>query len=1402
MRIVIDLQGAQTSNAQRGIGRYSLALSKEIARLRGEHEVMLALNGLFTDTIEPIRAAFAELLPEENILVWEAVGPVKAIDTSCEARRQAAEMTREGFIASLCPDILLTTSLFEGLVDDAITSIGAFSTRVTTAVVLYDLIPLIHRGIYLQNKTLENWYLNKLDHLRRADLLLSISASSGQEAVDYLGFTPKNVVNISTACDSHFKPMTVTETRRVYINKTYGLVRQFVMYTGGIDHRKNIEGLIRAYASLPTHIREAHQLAVVCSIQALDRERLQKLAKEQGLGDKDLVITGFVSEDDLVTLYNLCKLFVFPSWHEGFGLPALEAMACGRAVVGANTSSVPEVIGREDALFDPLDDDAIAQKIAEVLINDDFRAELECHGLKQAEKFSWEQTARRTLESLEEYVSARKQAISNLDLKVMPRRPRLAYISPLPPVQSGISDYSAELLPELAQHYEIDVVIAQNEVTDPWVSSNCSIRDVAWFRQHANRFDRVLYHFGNSEFHSHMFDLLGDFPGVVVLHDFFLSGIVAHMDVHGHKTNTWARALAYNHGWPALLARYKVKDTTDVVWAYPCNQKVLQQALGVIVHSDYSRRLAKQWYGADAGNDWALIPLLRVPALNTDRSVARQFLGLAERDFVVCSFGHLGPTKLNNRLLAAWQASPLAKEPCCRLVFVGQNNNGDYGAELERNIRSSSTASNIEITGWADIERYQVWLVAADVGVQLRTLSRGETSAAVLDCMNNGLATIVNANGSMADLPSDTVWMLEDEFSDEDLVEALTKLWHDNLRRRALGLNAREMIMTSHQPRRCAEMYNQAIECFYRNTSDGLPVLVDSLANLEPPLVSGDWPSVATALADNFPPRLRRKQMILDISELVQRDSKSGIQRVVRSLLMEFLLNPPEEWAVEPVYATADTPGYRYARRFTSRFLGVYDGWGEDELVETYSGDIFIGIDLQPVVVPAQSEQLHSWRRRGIKVFFVVYDMLPLLLNKAFPDVAYGMHQRWLATVSQFDGAVCISRAVADELYNWLQTFGSARVRPFGLNWFHLGADVDNSVPSRGIPTDAEQVLNAMNALPSFLMVGTVEPRKGHAQALAAFEDIWRTGVEANLIIVGKQGWMVEELVEKLRNHPEINKHLFWLEGISDEYLEMIYAASTCLIAASEGEGFGLPLIEATQHKLPIIARDIPVFQEVAGDHAYYFRGFGSVDLADAIRDWLLLNKTGTTPQSEAMSWLTWKESAQELLQALLGGKWYQQWLPDDVHRYWGSDPRLITQVGISEGRDIVSTHKAGYLLYGPYLALSAGMYCVSVWGTLETGCSNNPLVDVTIEEGTQILAESILVTSDQHGLASLEISLDKPCTDLEVRVLVRETDALKISMVTIEPRYEKTEKDLNLPEETEANKFFMTSGAQAMDAE
>lgn len=1370
MRIVIDLQGAQSSGSRnRGIGRYTMSLSKAVIKNRGEHEIFLALNGLFSETLEPIRAAFEGLLPQENILVWNAQSPVNSLSTDNNWRRKTAELVREAFLANLKPDMVLVTSLFEGLTDDAITSIGSLSLDIPTSVILYDLIPFINRSPYLENPLVEDWYENKIDHLRRANLLLTISDSSRQESVVHLNFPEEYSVNISTAADPQFQPKKIDTKKEKEIRRNYGLTRPFVMYTGGIDHRKNIEGLIRSYAKLEKSLRDSHQLAIVCSIQPQNRAALQALAKEHGLKDNELVLTGFVPEEDLIALYNLCKTFIFPSWHEGFGLPALEAMCCGRAVIGSNTSSLPEVIGCEEALFDPLSDESIANKLSQVLSDDEFRQRLERNGLKKAKHFTWDSSAKNAIAAIEAW-HINNKVVSSARLS-SGHRPKLAYISPLPPERSGISDYSAELLPELARHYDIEVIVAQDSISDPWIRVNCVVRTVEWFKAHSNRYDRVLYHFGNSHFHQHMFDLLAEIPGVVVLHDFFLSGIAAHMDFTGYLPGSWASELYKSHGYEAVKQRFHTNDSSEIIWRYPCNLSVLRNSLGVIVHSENSRQLLKKWYGANEVNEWAVIPLLRRPAHESKKSLARRSLGFSDDDFLVCSFGMLAQTKLNHRLLEAWFASALAKNRKCFLIFAGEQNGG-YGNQILETINKSGLKDRIRVTGWTDMASFRNYLSAADVGVQLRTLSRGETSAAVLDCMNYGLPTIVNANGSMADLPDAAVWKLPDDFEDKQLVEALETLWKNEALRRELGEKSKYIMRTNHAPRVCADHYAHSIESIYRSTKKDILGLNNALAAVEPIQTAFDaWKNLASAVAISIPQKYQARQIFVDISELVSRDGKTGIQRVVRSILAELLCNPPDGYRIEPVYATPEK-SYFYARCFTLSFLNCPSSSLIDEPIDFRSGDLFLGLDFRPEVVLRQADFYQKLRNHGVQVNFVVYDLLPITQSHNFMGGANDWIQRWLQVIAQCDGALCISKKVAADLFDWLQENGPERQRSFNIGYFHLGADIDSSKPTKGYPEDAEKLLRSINSCPTFLMVGTIEPRKNHAQVLEAFENLWAQGLKINLVIVGKSGWMLESFIKKIKNHLYNGLQLFWLENVSDEFLEKLYANSTCLIASSEGEGFGLPLIEAAQHDLPIIARDIPEFREVAGENALYFSGFDAGDLVKAVNYWLLLHKMGKSPQSSLIPWLTWAQSARRFLNVVLNNEYIYRWIPDGRYRYHvGSDARLLTQVGKREGLNIQTTGVSGYLIHGPYLQLQPGSYQVRIYGKVGSLGLPKAYLDATVQKGNNILSLCNLQESSETGLiAEMKVYLPTAFDDFEVRVWVAADSILDINKVEILP--------------------------------
>lgn len=826
MRIVIDLQGAQTDSRFRGIGRYSLAISKAIAALKAHHEVLIVLNASFPETIEPIRKEFADLLPYENIRVFDSLYPTRESQPENKWRRSAAAIIREAFINDLNPDVLYITSFFEGFIDDAVITLGSGQHSYPIVVTLYDLTPLLNPTKYLTDKNYKKFYLTKLDEITKADGFFAISEHSAAEAIKHLEIEIEKITNISGASDNIFKINKDNDTDRL---KILGIHKPYVLYSDGGDQRKNLIRLVQSFACLSDQIMNKFMLVFAGYILEDEKRKLIKEAELSKLPLDQIVFTEYLPEEDLAFLYNNCALFVLPSWHEGFGLPALEAIRCGAPVIASNTSSLPEVVCTEETLFDPFNTDDITQKMESLLSNESYRNEIAKKQYEHSLIFSWENSARTAINFFEKF----------------------------------------------------------------------SVKDK------------------NTAF---------------------------------------------------------VSDVSNLV-----------------------SRIA----GIDASfNDW-------------------------------------------------------------------------------------------------------------------------------------------------------------------------------------------------------------------------------------------DLKFAAKAISINHP-SVRKKQLFVDISELIQTDARTGIQRVTRSILNELTSNPPTDYEVVPVYGMIEKTGYMYADPLTNNVKGCCNN-NDTDIIEFKVGDIFLGLDLQHHVTRCQNDFLKFMYQMGVKIYFVVYDLIPILLPHCYPakHSVDTVHTQWLSVISQFNGAVCISKSVSDELSNWLAKNISDRLDFFDISWFHLGADIDNSLPSLGIPEDSIKVFSAIKDRISFLMVGTLEPRKGHHLVLDAFDLVWNSGSNANLILIGKKGWLTDDLCDRIRKHREYGKRLFWLEGISDEYLEKVYAASTCLIAASEGEGFGLPLIEAAQKKIPIIARDIPVFREVAGKHAFYFSASTGNELAGSIKEWLTLYNEDRHPKSDDMPWLTWKESTKQLLKAI-----------------------------------------------------------------------------------------------------------------------------------------------------------------------
>lgn len=372
------------------------------------------------------------------------------------------------------------------------------------------------------------------------------------------------------------------------------------------------------------------------------------------------------------------------------------------------------------------------------------------------------------------------------------------------------------------------------------------------------------------------------------------------------------------------------------------------------------------------------------------------------------------------------------------------------------------------------------------------------------------------------------------------------------------------------------------------------------------------------------------KQLLIDVSVIINNDGRTGIQRVVRALLLRLLRQPPVGCQVRPVFATRKH-GYYYAPASFGLLDTQASSLAGTSAVKVGAGDIFLGLDLAAHLLPLHKAQLAHWKRAGAEIHIIVYDLLPVLHPHWFNSKTTKNFHRWLMTIAVFsDSVICISNTVKAGLDDWLSNKYSLATGAIPISTIPLGADIESSAPSCGLPENTNQLLMELSAKPTVLMVGTLEPRKGHSQVLDAFEKIWRRGRDVNLVIVGKPGWKTDALQQRLRSHPKIQTCLYWLDNASDELLELLYVGCTGVIVATQAEGFGLPLIEAMHHNKPVLARDIPVLREIGGNFVTFFSYAGTESLMNDIEFWLAKIAVEQMPHSSPQ--ITWQDSVHELL--------------------------------------------------------------------------------------------------------------------------------------------------------------------------
>ena len=410
------------------------------------------------------------------------------------------------------------------------------------------------------------------------------------------------------------------------------------------------------------------------------------------------------------------------------------------------------------------------------------------------------------------------------------------------------------------------------------------------------------------------------------------------------------------------------------------------------------------------------------------------------------------------------------------------------------------------------------------------------------------------------------------------------------------------------------------------------------------------------------------KRLILDATKTFECRFSTGIQRVVRELVRHrgligarldmqvvvtvatyrgyFRLDAPGmARLLEPAQASsgrvvAQSDLARRGKRLLASNMRVYAAMQRlsmrRQLTKLTRGLEPIAIGPEDVVVLIDDfsggspslAALGLARRRGAATMAIVYDLIPLLHREMVPaPVAYLFKKAFGQLVQKVDGLIAISKSGADLMRDQPQ------VRAAGVpaTSFYLGQDIPATKGPPELTTIPEE---AWRGGPTFLMVGTIEPRKRHAATLAAFSKLWDQGDKANLLMVGRVGWEIDSFIEQAKAHPQYGKSLFLCHDVGDSELSAAMARGDAMIMASKAEGFGLPLVEALAFGVPVLASDIPIFREVAGIAGCYFPPDDIPAFADAIKQFID-HPDSYRPAARAFRWIDWTGSAIEFAAAV-----------------------------------------------------------------------------------------------------------------------------------------------------------------------
>ena len=320
--------------------------------------------------------------------------------------------------------------------------------RLPLVVTLHDVIPAVFPDENMPDPGVRRFYWARAEVIRQADRVLSVSQATADDAVNFFGLRPDRLSITGGGVSERFRPPTSRSDARAALGRARPSIdSEYVLYTGGMDYRKNIDGLLSAYAGLPKDLRDRYRLVVVGRL-GLDDPRGPYAAKTASLGISDRVVfVGFVSNEELVLLYQGAALFVFPSLYEGFGLPVVEALACGAPAIVGRNSSLVELIDDDSAFFDPTDPSSIQAALVRALTDGELLERLRRPEIR--DRFTWRRISSLTAAAYEE-IAPRPRPTR--------RRRRILCVAPLP-APGADGETTQRVLEAMTDRCEIDLLV-------------------------------------------------------------------------------------------------------------------------------------------------------------------------------------------------------------------------------------------------------------------------------------------------------------------------------------------------------------------------------------------------------------------------------------------------------------------------------------------------------------------------------------------------------------------------------------------------------------------------------------------------------------------------------------------------------------------------------------------------------------------------------------------------------------------------------------------------------------------------------------------------------------------------------------------------------------------------------